>query len=80
LVYSALLPASGEYEWSEFRKGTYDILVSLPGYGVVNETGVDIFDETSFNWLLEEMLATPGGLYVTPTGFATWTGGSGEVP
>ncbi|MDD4372437.1 MAG: carboxypeptidase regulatory-like domain-containing protein [Bacteroidales bacterium] len=80
LIYSALLPASGEYEWSEFRKGTYDILVSLPGYGVVNETGVDIFDETSFEWLLEELLATPADLYVTPTGFATWTGGSGEVP
>jgi len=79
LVYSALLPASGEYEWSEFRKGTYDILVSLPGYSVVNETGVDIFDETSFEWLLEELLATPTELYVTPTGFATWTGGSGAV-
>lgn len=80
LVYSALLSASGEYTWNEFRKGTYDILVSYPGYGVVNETGVDIFDEASFNWLLEEMLATPGDLYVTPTGFATWAGGSGDVP
>jgi len=80
LVYSVLLPASGEYAWNEFRKGTYDILVSYPGYGVVNETGVDIFDETSFEWLLEELLATPTELYVTPTGFATWAGGSGDVP
>ncbi|MGE4540135.1 MAG: carboxypeptidase regulatory-like domain-containing protein, partial [Bacteroidales bacterium] len=80
LVYSALLSASGEYTWNEFRKGTYDILVSYPGYGAVNETGVDIFDETSFEWLLEELLATPTELYVTPTGFATWAGGSGDVP
>jgi hypothetical protein len=77
LVYSALLPSSGEYTWDEFRKGTYDILVSLPGYGEVTETGVDIFDAASFEWLLEEILATPTDLYVTPTGFATWTGGSG---
>jgi hypothetical protein len=80
LVYSALLPASGMNTWNEFRRGTYDILVSLPGYGEVTETGVDIFDETSFEWLLEELLATPEDLYVTPTGFATWSGGSGEVP
>jgi len=76
LVYSTLLPASGEYTWNEFRRGTYDILVSLPGYGEITETGVDIFDETSFEWLLEEILAVPASLYVTPTGFATWTGGT----
>ncbi|MDD4372438.1 MAG: choice-of-anchor J domain-containing protein [Bacteroidales bacterium] len=80
LVYSVLLPASGVNTWNEFRKGTYDILVSYPGYAAVNETGVDIFDETSFEWLLEELLATPADLYVTPTGFATWAGGSGDVP
>jgi len=80
LVYATLLPASGEFTWDEFRRGTYDIMVSYPGYGVINETAVDIFDDASFEWLLEETLATPAELYVTPTGLAMWEGGSGEVP
>ena len=80
LVYATLLPASGMFAWDEFRRGTYDIMVSYPGYAVINETGVDIFDATSFEWLLEEILATPAELYVTPTGLAMWEGGSGEVP
>ncbi len=80
LVYATLLPASGEFTWNEFRRGTYDIMVSYPGYGVINETAVDIFDDASFEWLLEETLATPAELYVTPTGLAMWEGGSGEVP
>jgi hypothetical protein len=75
LVYSTLLPASGTYTWDSFRKGTYDIQVSLPGYLTITETGVDIFDVTSFEWLLEEILAAPADLYVTPTGFATWQAG-----
>jgi len=77
LVYSTLLPATGTFTWNEFRRGTYDIMVSYPGYGVVNEVGVDIFDATSFDWLLEETLAMPANLYVTPTAFATWEGGTG---
>ncbi|MBZ0243460.1 MAG: carboxypeptidase-like regulatory domain-containing protein, partial [Bacteroidales bacterium] len=79
LVYSTLLPASGTFTWNEFRRGTYDIMVSYPGYGTVNEAGVDIFDVTSFEWLLVETLAIPADLYVTPTGLATWEGGTGEA-
>ncbi|MBW6492190.1 MAG: carboxypeptidase regulatory-like domain-containing protein, partial [Lentimicrobium sp.] len=76
LTYATTLGADGIYTWDSFRKGTYDIEVSLPGYGTISETGVDIFDETSFSWLLVETLATPASLYVTPTGLASWSSAS----
>ncbi|MBW6492562.1 MAG: carboxypeptidase regulatory-like domain-containing protein, partial [Lentimicrobium sp.] len=76
LTFGATLGAAGTFEWNNFRKGTYDITVSLAGYGTLTETAVNIFDATSFAWLLEEILAVPTDLYVTPTGFATWSAGS----
>ncbi len=74
LTYTQLLDATGTFTWDAFRKGTYDIEVSRPGYATINETAVNIFDETSFEWLLIEMLEAPADLYVTPTGLATWDG------
>jgi hypothetical protein len=80
LVYNVTLDNSGTFMWDDFRRGVYDIEVMLPGYAVVEEAGVEIFDDASFEWLLEEILAAPTALYVTPTAFATWEGGSGESP
>ncbi|MDD4372439.1 MAG: choice-of-anchor J domain-containing protein [Bacteroidales bacterium] len=80
LVFNTTLDNSGLFTWNDFRRGVYDIEVKLPGYAVVNEAGVEIFDDASFAWLLEEILATPSALYVTPTAFATWEGGSGDSP
>lgn len=74
LTYTQVLGATGTYTWDAFRKGTYDIEVSRPGYATINETAVNIFDETSFEWLLIELLDAPADLYVTPTGLATWEG------
>ena len=76
LSYSTLLSDNGMFTWDSFRKGTYDIEVSLAGYATITETGVDIFDEASFSWQLVELLAAPVSLYVTPTGLATWEAGS----
>ncbi len=72
LVYTQNLPSSGEYAWTAFRKGTYDITVEKPGYSSIALNDVNIFDETSFEWLLIEDLDAPTDLYVTPTGLATW--------
>ncbi|MCK9453357.1 MAG: carboxypeptidase regulatory-like domain-containing protein, partial [Bacteroidales bacterium] len=77
LVYNTILDNSGTFAWDAFRRGTYDIEVMLPGYGIVEELGVDIFDDASFTWLLEELLSSPSNLYVTPTAFATWDIGGG---
>ncbi|MBZ0241711.1 MAG: choice-of-anchor J domain-containing protein, partial [Bacteroidales bacterium] len=74
LEYGIVLGSSGVFEWETFRKGSYAIEVSKTGYAVVTETA-DIYEATSFEWLLEELLAVPADLYVTPTGFATWAGG-----
>ena len=80
LVYNTVLDNSGIFAWDAFRRGTYDIAVMLPGYGIVEELGVNIFEDKSFTWLLEEMLSSPSNLYVTPTAFASWNlgGGGGE--
>jgi hypothetical protein len=74
--FGTILGANGMFSWTDFRRGTYNIEVSLPGFATITETNVDIFDETDFSWLLIELLSTPTNLYVTPTGFATWEGGS----
>ncbi|MDL2239800.1 carboxypeptidase regulatory-like domain-containing protein, partial [Bacteroidales bacterium OttesenSCG-928-L14] len=75
LVYEATLPSSGKFTWDEFRKGTYDISVVKDGYTGVDETGYEIYDDESFNWLLTELLLPPSNLYVTPTAYASWQGG-----
>ncbi|NTW23159.1 MAG: hypothetical protein HGA37_00555, partial [Lentimicrobium sp.] len=80
LTYSTTLGASGTFEWDAFRRGTYDIEVYKAGYVPVFESSVDIFDESSFEWLLIEILAAPENLYVTPTGLATWEAGAVPPP
>ncbi|MBW6491394.1 MAG: carboxypeptidase regulatory-like domain-containing protein, partial [Lentimicrobium sp.] len=77
LVYEETLESSGQFTWEMFRKGVYDIDVFKPGYMPQSMSAVEIFDEASFEWLLIEILAPPTDLYVTPTGFATWSGGIG---
>ncbi len=72
LIYTQNLPVSGAYSWTAFRKGTYDITVERPGYTTIALNDVNIYDETSFEWLLIEDLDAPTNLYVTPTGLATW--------
>ena len=79
LTYDVDLDATGYYEWADFRKGTYDIMVHKNGFADIMETGVEIMEPSDFYYTLEEMLAPPSDLYVTPTGFATWRKG-GVVP
>jgi hypothetical protein len=76
LVYDISLPGTGMYTWDEFRRGVYDINVFKIGYSQIEIEDVEIFDESSFEWLLTEILAPPTGLYVTPTAYATWMAGS----
>ncbi len=76
LVYDETLGGTGMFTWDMFRRGVYDIEVFKAGYTSVSLADVNIFDETSFEWLLDEILAPPTGLYVTPTGYATWESGS----
>ncbi|MCB2208358.1 MAG: carboxypeptidase regulatory-like domain-containing protein [Bacteroidetes bacterium] len=79
IVFETELDASGIYTWEEFRKGTYDIYVHLNGFADIMVEDVYIWDEAYFEFMLEELLAPPSDLYVTPMGYATWTPG-GVVP
>ncbi len=79
IVFETELDASGIYTWTDFRKGTYDIYVHLNGFADIMVEDVYIWDEAYFEWMLEELLAPPSDLYVTPMGYATWTPG-GVVP
>ncbi len=72
LVYTQNLTSTGAYTWASFRKGTYNITVEKPGYSTIAVNDVNIYDETSFEWLLLEDLDAPTNLYVTPTGLAAW--------
>jgi len=44
LVYETIVDESGLFVWESFRKGTYDIEVSLQGFETITATAVDIFD------------------------------------
>ena len=79
IVFETELDASGIYTWKDFRKGTYDIYVHLNGFADIMLSDVYIWDEAYFEWMLEELLAPPTDLYVTPLGYATWSAG-GIVP
>jgi hypothetical protein len=79
LFYETTLDATGMFAWDSFRKGTYDIMVHLNGFADIALTGVAIEQDEDFVWQLEELIAPPTDLYVTPTGFATW-GGGGAIP
>ena len=79
IVFETELDASGIYTWDDFRKGTYDIYVHLNGFADIMVEDVYIWDEAYFEWMLEELLAPPSDLYVTPMGYATWLAG-GVVP
>ncbi|MCK5906142.1 MAG: hypothetical protein KAG37_01045, partial [Flavobacteriales bacterium] len=75
------IPGSGMKTIDPFRKGTYDISVVKAGFVPIDVAGVVIHDETDFVWELIEAMIAPMDLYVTPTGYATWTlGGAEFVP
>jgi hypothetical protein len=76
LVYEVTLDETGYYMWEEFRKGIYDIYVEKNGFAPIDITDYLIDGPEDFVWTLEELLLPVSDLYVTPTGFATWRGGS----
>ena len=72
------IPGSGLKTIDPFRKGTYDITVSKIGFVTQEYTDVVIHDETDFTWEMIEDMIAPMDLYVTSTGYATWTLSGGD--
>lgn len=71
--YEIVLDETGTYSWDKFRKGTYSLTITKPGYESCadNET-MEIWAETTIDCELNEM-TSPVELYVSPTAWAMWT-------
>ena len=69
------LDETGYVAWDEFRKGTYLHAIWLPGYeSCANYDTIEITSPVSIDCLLEEQLYSIEDLYVSPTGWAQWSG------
>ena len=82
ISYSGEIDETGVMVIDNFEKGDYNLTVNLSGYSAfINNTligadGYDINlwgDTTAITVSLEEVLAPVNNLYVSSTGFATWT-------
>ena len=72
-VADVVLDGSGYYAWDLFRKGEYYVTISKEGYGTVSEY-VSIYESTAMRYQLEEIMTGISDLYVSRTGWATWSG------
>lgn len=70
-TYEATLDETGEYQWTDVRKGNYEYVVSLNGYYPTEEE-IEISDATNIYCTLEAMPEVIEGLYVSPTAWAMW--------
>ena len=72
---------SGYYAWEEVRKGTYVYTIELEGYQscAVGDT-IEIWEATTIECVMEEILGAITNLYVSPTGWAMWEGTGGSAP
>ena len=73
--YEMTLDETGHYVWDEFRKGDYRYAIKLYGYeSCADFDTISIWEPTSLYCLLEESIYPVENLYVSPTGWAKWTG------
>ena len=69
------LDETGYVAWDEFRKGTYLYAIWRLGYvSCADYDTIEITEPVSINCLLEEQLYKVSDLYVSPTGWAQWSG------
>ena len=72
-VYETTLDATGQYSWTEFRKGTYEVTIALEGYySCADGEIMEIMDATTIECTMEAKPELVDGLYVSPTGWAMW--------
>ena len=72
-VYETTLDATGQYTWTEFRKGTYELTIALDGYySCATAEIMEIAEATTIECTLEKMPEIISGLYVSPTAWAMW--------
>jgi len=80
-TYNGTVDEFGICEFPAVRKGNYDITVTLAGYDDVVMIGEVIEEnEIEFDVTLVEQIAPVAELYVSPTGWVMWEGGSAPGP
>ena len=72
-VPDVVLGSTGYYAWNRFRKGNYQVTVSMNGFETLTDT-VDLTAPASLSYQLTEILLEASGLYVSSTGWAKWKG------
>ena len=70
LVYEVTLDETGTYNWPEFRKGEYNVNIELNGFETLATTASVWNDNTTLNYVLQEVITEIEGLYVSTTGWA----------
>ena len=70
--YKAKVDATGSCKWDSFRKGNYSYTISLKGYDTIYVDRVEIWDATTLNNTLVEILAPVENLFVSATGWVMW--------
>lgn len=70
--YKATADENGNYHWDSFRKGNYSYAVMKKGYDTLYVNNVSIWDETTLEAVIDEVLAPVQNLFVSATGWAKW--------
>ena len=78
LAYNVTLDETGTYTWEEFRKGEYEVNITLDGF-LPFSTTESIWSNTDLTYILEENVANIDGLYTSATGWAMFGSMSSPV-
>ena len=70
--YQVILDETGFYSWEDFRKGDYTLKIALDGFGTIRIDSLSIWENTSLEYVLEEIVYEVGNLHVSATGWAQW--------
>ncbi len=68
---SVILDQTGHYVFPSFRKGTYMVTVTMPGYYTL-EVEEPIWEPRDLRYVLTEIIYKVQNLYVSRTGWAMW--------
>lgn len=66
------LDESGYYELDLIRRGDYLVTVAMEGYDTLTDY-VQIWEPTSLEYMLGEIMIVPGSLNITKSGYVTWS-------
>ena len=68
IAYNVELDESGYYVWDAFRRGEYQLNITLDGFAPISEV-VDLYNNNALAYVLEEVIGELENLYVSTTGW-----------